>query len=242
MIASRKKPIYKIFLSLRTNVQYRKRLRLLKFKKQKWQKFISLLTRYNQRRKKKFFTYDLNKYVLSRFTSSFKRKYKIILENKKKVNIFYGFLPKIRLKKQKNILIKKKYLFRNKFDRTLIFIELFEKRLDVILYRSHFVRSIAEARQLILHKNVKINNKIVTKNSYFLKPGDLISIHPKLHNLILNNVYNSHFWPLPPKYLNVNYKIFQIYFTDRIINYNLANLFPFLPNFHNMSRFSLVAQ
>ena len=53
--------------------------------------------------------------------------------------------------------------------RISIFIELFEQRLDVIIYRSHFVASITEARQLILHKNVKVNNKIVTKNSYILK-------------------------------------------------------------------------
>ena len=84
MITLKNKPIYKIFLSLRTNVQYRRRLRLLKFKKQKWQKFISLLTRLNSRRRKKFSTYDLNKYVLPKFSSSFKRKYKIILQNKKK--------------------------------------------------------------------------------------------------------------------------------------------------------------
>jgi ribosomal 50S subunit-recycling heat shock protein len=59
------------------------------------------------------------------------------------------------------------------------------------------------------HKNVKVNNKIVTKNSYILKPGDLISIDQKLHKLILNNVYNSHFWPIPPKYLDINYKTFE---------------------------------
>lgn len=239
MITLKNKPIYKIFLSLRTNVQYRRRLRLLKFKKQKWQKFILLLSRFNSRRKKKFFTYDLNKYTLPKFSTSFKRKYKIILQNKKKVSLFYGLLSKTQLKKQKNILFKKTHLFKNKFNRISIFIELFEQRLDVIIYRSHFTTSITEARQLILHKNVKVNNKIVTKNSYILKSGDLISIDQKLHKLILDNVYNSHFWPIPPKYLDINYKTFEIHFINRVSNYNIANLFPFPLNLHNILRYFL---
>lgn len=233
MITLKKKPIYKVFLSLRTNVQYRKRLRLLKFKKQKWQKFISLLTRLNNRRKKKFFIYDLNKYVISKFSNSFKRKYKIVLQNKKKVNLFYGSLSKAHLKKQKNILFKKKGSRKNKFDRNLLFVELFETRLDVVLYRSHFVTSVTEARQLILHKNVKVNNKIITKSSYVTTPGDIISIDHNLHKLILKNIYGSHFWPIPPKYLDINYKTFEICFLNKVRNYNIVNLFPFPLNLHH---------
>jgi len=50
----RHKPLYKKFIRLRVNVQYRKRLQLLKFKKQKWQRLIFFLLRMLNRRKKKF--------------------------------------------------------------------------------------------------------------------------------------------------------------------------------------------
>lgn len=238
MSVLKNKSIYKKFLTLKTNVQYRKRLLSLKFKKQKWQKFISFLTRFYKRRKKKFFIYDINKNVLPRFSNPFKRKYKTVLQNKKKINLFYGGLLKKQLKKQKYVLAKNKNLFINKFNRNLLFIELFEKRLDVVLYRSHFVPSIIEARQLILHNHVKINQKVINKKAYILKSGDFISINKKLHKLILTNIYESHFWPLPPKYLNVSYKTLEICFTNKIKNSNVSNFFPFWLNIHHILRYN----
>lgn len=238
MLSLKNKPIYKKFLTLKTNVQYRKRLLSFKFKKQKWQTFISFLIRFYKRRKKKFFIYDMNKDVLPRFSNQFKKKYKTILQNKKKLNLFYGGLLKKQIKKNKFMLAKNKNLYINKFNRNLAFIELFEKRLDVVLYRSHFVPTIIEARQLISHNHIKINKKVINKKSYILKPGDFISINKKLHKPILNNIYKSHFWPLPPKYLNVNYKTLEICFTDKIKSSNLSNVFPSWFNIYHTLRYN----
>jgi small subunit ribosomal protein S4 len=234
----RYKPLYKKFISLKTNVQYRRRLLLLKFKKQKWQKLIVLLQRLQKRQKKNFKIYDLNRYNLPKIYNSFKLKYKIILQNKKKISLFYGNLLKNYLRKQINLLkCKKKYASKNLINFNTFFLSLIEKRLDVTLYRAHFVSSILAARQLILHKNIKVNDKIVTTYSYELKQGDLISINEKIHPLIYSNICNSHLWPLSPKYLYINYKTFEILFNGKIEFQNLSIFYPFWPNIYYLLRY-----
>ncbi|QJC34919.1 30S ribosomal protein S4 [Enterobacteriaceae endosymbiont of Donacia piscatrix] len=56
---------------------------------------------------------------------------------------------------------------------------LLEKRLDNIVYRMGFGVTRAEARQLISHKSVKINNNIVNIASYQVSVNDKISIREK---------------------------------------------------------------
>ena len=101
----RHRPFYKKFISLRTNVQYRRRLSLLKFKKQKWEKLISYLKRSMNRSRYNFRAYDLNKRNLPRYYNPFKRKYKNILQNKKRISLFYGNLLVKYLKKQVSLVI-----------------------------------------------------------------------------------------------------------------------------------------
>ena len=72
----RHKPLYKKFLSLRVNVQYRKRLLLLKFNKKKWEKTINSLKRLQNRRKKNFKIFDLTKIHLPKKYNPFKKKFK----------------------------------------------------------------------------------------------------------------------------------------------------------------------
>lgn len=52
----------------------------------------------------------------------------------------------------------------------------FLNRLDIILFLSKSVNSLSEARQLILHNKVLINNKIVNLKSVDLKVNDVISL------------------------------------------------------------------
>jgi ribosomal protein S4 len=229
----RHKPLYKKFITLRTNVQGRKRLYLLKFKKKKWEKLISYITRLIHSSKKNFRTYDLNRYYLPKFYNSFKNRYRMVLYNKKKISLFYGnFLIKY-LKKQVNMVIQ------NKKSRQLnvSFLSLIEKRLDVILYRSHFARSIVCARQLILHKHVQVNGFLVTNQSFILKSGDIIGIFEKSKFLIDYNVSKSFFWPIPPKHLSINYKTFEIIFNGQIEESNLSTLYPFFPNIYYLLRY-----
>ncbi len=56
---------------------------------------------------------------------------------------------------------------------------LLESRLDNVVYRMGFAVTRAEARQLVSHKSVKVNDNIVNIPSFNVKAGDKIEIRPK---------------------------------------------------------------
>lgn len=234
----RHKPLYKKFIALRTNVQFRMRLYHLKFQKKKWEKLVLQIERQQNRRKKNFRGYDLTRYYLPKFYNPFKRRYKSVLYNKKRISLFYGSFLMRYLKKQVNLIVKHKKKFLKKYlNLNLSFLSLIEKRLDVVLYRSHFVLSVRSAQQLISHKHIKVNGTTITNKSSTLKPGDVIEIADKIKPLIYFNIRTNFLWPFPPKYLNVNYKTFEIIFSGKIETQNISNLFPFFPNIYYLLRY-----
>nr|UIO59438.1 ribosomal protein S4 [Chlorella desiccata (nom. nud.)] len=97
-------------------------------------------------------------------------EYKLQLKEQKKLSLFYGSLSKKQLQKYFLESSSAQGEFSKKF------IGLLERRLDVILYRSQFVKNIATARQLIIHKKVLVNQKITSIPSYLATPGDVISV------------------------------------------------------------------
>ena len=56
---------------------------------------------------------------------------------------------------------------------------LLETRLDNVVYRSGFGATRAEARQMVNHKTIMVNNQIVNIPSYKVKANDVISIREK---------------------------------------------------------------
>jgi small subunit ribosomal protein S4 len=56
---------------------------------------------------------------------------------------------------------------------------LLETRLDNVVYRSGFGATRAEARQLVNHKSITVNNTIVNIPSYVVKPNDIVAIREK---------------------------------------------------------------
>ena len=53
---------------------------------------------------------------------------------------------------------------------------LLETRLDNVVFRLGFARTRMEARQIVDHRHVLVNGKIVNIPSYQVKPGDVIEI------------------------------------------------------------------
>ena len=74
---------------------------------------------------------------------------------------------------------------------TILFVKRLETRLDTALFRSYFSYSFKNARQLILHKKVYVNNKIIQYNSYLLKKGDLITLDKNIFKFVIYNILNS---------------------------------------------------
>ncbi len=58
-------------------------------------------------------------------------------------------------------------------------LQILECRLDNVVYRMGFAVTRAEARQLVSHRAVLVNGKIVNIPSYQLKAGDVISVTEK---------------------------------------------------------------
>ncbi|MGC8479886.1 MAG: S4 domain-containing protein, partial [Candidatus Micrarchaeia archaeon] len=106
------------------------------------------------------------------------------------------------------------------------FLQTFEKRLDTVLFRAKFSKSIKNARQLITHGIVFVNNKQIKHPAYSLKESDYININPKYSFMIEKNfkycllgnlklgIKNRQLWPLPPKHLIIKYRTLEIIFGD----------------------------
>ena len=56
---------------------------------------------------------------------------------------------------------------------------LLERRLDSVVYRMGFAATRAEARQIVRHKHILVNGRVVNIPSYMVKPGHVISLHEK---------------------------------------------------------------
>ena len=61
--------------------------------------------------------------------------------------------------------------------------QLLEMRLDNIVFRLGFARTRREARQIVSHKHVTVNGKVVNIPSYKVSPEDVIEIKEKSKSL-----------------------------------------------------------
>lgn len=98
--------------------------------------------------------------------------YAVQLREKQKVRRLYGVLER-----QFKIYYKK--AASSKGNTGVNLLQLLESRLDNVVYRMGFGCTRAESRQLINHKSIMVNNKIVNISSYQISPNDRVSIREK---------------------------------------------------------------
>ena len=60
---------------------------------------------------------------------------------------------------------------------------MLESRLDNVIFRMGFARTRREARQVVGHKHVAVNGKVVNIPSYLVKAGDVVEIVEKSKNI-----------------------------------------------------------
>lgn len=109
-------------------------------------------------------------------------EYGIQLREKQKVKRIYGLLES---------------QFKNYFEKALKqkgrtgenLIKLLERRLDNVVFRLGFAPSRKAARQLVRHRHIIVDGKIVDIPSYLLKPGQVVSIKEK--SKTLDVIHNS---------------------------------------------------
>ena len=86
-------------------------------------------------------------------------------------------------------------------------VEILETRLDALVLRSGFTRTIAQARQAVVHRHIMVDGVRVDRPSFRVKPGQLIHVHPTSEKMAPFQVAatGAHQDVLPntPPYLNV---------------------------------------
>ena len=94
------------------------------------------------------------------------------LREKQKAKFIYGVLEKP---------------FRNYYDKADMqkgmtgenLMVMLERRLDNVVFRMGFARTRREARQVVDHKHITVNGKIINIPSYLIKAGDVVEVKEK---------------------------------------------------------------
>ncbi|QKW38595.1 30S ribosomal protein S4 [Actinomadura sp. NAK00032] len=81
-----------------------------------------------------------------------------------------------------------------------------ECRLDALVLRSGFARTIYQARQFVVHRHVLVNGRRVDRPSYRLRPGDVITIAERSRSMDAFQIAaaGGHAEKVPP-YLDVRH-------------------------------------
>ena len=95
------------------------------------------------------------------------------LREKKKVKRFYGVLEK-----QFKLYYDQATKIHGKTGEALL--QKLERRLDNVLVRAGFCPTRSMARQVVVHMHVKVNNQIVNRPSYQVKPEEMITLSEKV--------------------------------------------------------------
>lgn len=98
--------------------------------------------------------------------------YGLQLREKLKIKRYYGVLER-----QFKLCYKNASRLKGATSSNLM--ALLERRLDNVVYRIGFATTRAEARQLVSHKSILVNDKVVNIPSYLVLPGDVISVRSK---------------------------------------------------------------
>ena len=103
-------------------------------------------------------------------------EYSVQLKEKQKAKYTYGLLER---------------QFRNLFEKASRkkgitgenLLQFLEARLDNVVFRLGFARTRRQARQLVNHGHVMVNDRVSNIPSHQLRPGDIVEVRPKSKNL-----------------------------------------------------------
>ncbi len=98
--------------------------------------------------------------------------YGLQLREKQKLRRMYGVLER-----QFRIYYKKATMVKGSTGENLL--RMLEGRLDNVVYRMGFAATRAEARQLVAHRGIAVNEQIVNIPSYQVKAGDKIAVRER---------------------------------------------------------------
>ena len=113
-------------------------------------------------------------------------EYGLQLNEKQKAKYTYGILER---------------QFRNIFDKAskkkgitgVILLQLIESRLDNVVYRLGIAPTRDAARQLVSHRHITVNGRVLNIPSAMLKPGDIVAVREKSKSLeVITDAVEGH--------------------------------------------------
>ena len=108
------------------------------------------------------------------------------LQEKQKAKYTYGILER----QFRNIFLKAS---KKKGITGEILLQLIESRLDNLVYRFGIAPTRAAARQLVNHRHITVNGKVVDIPSYMAKVGDIIAVRERSKSLeVITNSVEGH--------------------------------------------------
>ena len=131
-------------------------------------------------------------------------EYGLQLREKQKAKFIYGVLEKP---------------FRNYYDRAdrmkgqtgSNLMTILETRLDNVVFRMGFARTRREARQVVLHKFITVNGKVINIPSYLIKAGDVIEIKEKCRTTQrVKDVFEVTDGRLTPNWIEADHEAFKV--------------------------------
>jgi len=123
-----------------------------------------------------FLGYDKKSKRTSSRTGKKMSEYGLQLREKQKAKFIYGVLEK----PFRNYYEKADKMRGQSGENLLV---LLERRLDNVIFRMGFARTRREARQIVLHKFLTVNGKVINVPSYLIKAGDVVEIRESAKNM-----------------------------------------------------------
>ena len=119
-------------------------------------------------------------------------EYGVRLEEKQKLRFNYGLT-------ERQLYRYVKEARRRRGVTGLILLQLLEMRLDTLCFTLGFAKSIAQARQLVNHGHITVNNKVVSIPSFECGLNSIIGVKekPRSKMLVENNVKNNQIKDIP---------------------------------------------
>lgn len=119
-------------------------------------------------------------------------EYGVRLEEKQKLKFNYGLT-------ESQLFRYVKEARRRQGVTGLVLLQLLEMRLDTLCFSLGFAKTIAQARQLVNHGHITVNNQVVSIPSFQCRLNDVIGIKDKINSktLIENNIKNNQVSDIP---------------------------------------------
>ncbi|MCH7639261.1 MAG: 30S ribosomal protein S4 [Bacteroidetes bacterium] len=105
-------------------------------------------------------------------------EYSVQLKEKQKAKYTYGMLER-----QFRNLFKKAASKKGVTGENLL--QFLEARLDNVVFRLGFARTRRQARQLVNHGHIMVNERVSSIPSHQLRPGDIVEVRPRSKNLFV---------------------------------------------------------